>query len=106
MPTQLTANSFFQVLVLLLYFLALYSSCENAGSILLGTKSHLAPSLALHTNPPACAACLPGYPTLIRAPCSFVIPHSALRALRPWNGGRVFEILPQVQLIFCQAKEL
>lgn len=43
-------------------FLVCYRSCKNADSILLGTESHLALSFALHTNPPACATCLPGHP--------------------------------------------
>lgn len=36
-------------------FLVCYRSCKNAVSNLLRIKSHLALSLALHTNPPACA---------------------------------------------------
>lgn len=36
-------------------FLVCYRPCKNDNSSLLGIKSHLALSLALHTNPPACA---------------------------------------------------
>lgn len=85
-PTQLSANSIcFEKCNLIIQrnshvpplCLVCYRSCKNADSILLGTKSHLALSLC-PSHKPSSQCNLPARTPLIRAPCLFIIPHSAL----------------------------